>query len=81
MKNKYVLVFHNWFISSNSFEVVEIEAESLKDAEKQGLIRLGKHQTFNHRDFTVVEMEPEYQLARKKLTWKERFSGYISKGH
>lgn len=78
MKNKYVLVFHNWFISSKGFEVFEIEADDIQDANAQGFVKLGKQQDFNHRDFTVVEMEPNYHLPRK-LTWKERLTGYINK--
>lgn len=77
MKNKYLIITHNWFSSSShGFSVREVIAKSKIDAYNQGLILLGKRDPFNNKDFTVVELEPSYQLKRK-LTWKERILGKL----
>lgn len=77
MKNKFIIVTHSWFSSSSyGFSVKEVEANTKQEAYNKGLIGLGKQDPFNNKDFVVVEIEPTEQLKRK-LTWKERLTGFI----
>lgn len=78
---KYIAVFHHWWMHSIQFEVEVIEAECLDDAEiKADALAHRKSRSFNHCRALVLEIGKDEHLVRRKLTWRERISGWVN-GH
>lgn len=76
---KYIAVFHHWWMHSIHFEVETIEADCLDDAEiKADAMAHRKSRSFNHCRSIVLEIGKGEHLIRRRLTWRERFTGRIT---
>lgn len=75
---KFVAVYHKWFVGSEGFCEEIIEA---KDFEEASLIADGrcfrKSSTFTRCAVHLVDAEVRYNPKPRKLTWKERFTGRV----
>ena len=56
IKRYYYAIFHSWFVSSNGFDCVKIEAENKYEAnQKARAINYDKHSDFNKTSFYLLE--------------------------
>jgi hypothetical protein len=54
---RYIIVAHNWFVSSKGFDVIESDAKTLKEAQNEAYAFKGRHETtFNKMDVKVLEI-------------------------
>lgn len=65
IKRYYYAVFHSWFVSSNGFDCVKIEAENSKEArQKAKAINYDKDSTFNKTEFYLLEINDTETLKK-----------------
>ena len=76
---KYLAVIHGWHVSSNGFDVHELEATEKNAAynEAYGLKSM-REKTFDKCAVEVIAIEDGQALANRKLTLKERLTGRIN---
>ncbi len=75
---RYIVVFHNWFVSSNGFTVKTLDAKDREGAEKEAKIMCYElDMTFSKCAYTVVEIASNERAS--KLTFKERLFGRLYK--
>lgn len=78
---RFIAVVHTWFHDSKGFEVHELES-TYRDAaelESHRITERGRD-TFNSRAFCLLEILSSERLTERKLTWKERLTGRLTKG-
>ena len=79
--NKFIIVLHGRHVSSNGFDVHQIEAENKAAAREKGhALRSKRHSTFDECAFTVIEIgqgEAVRDPRRDRLTFAERLTGRI----
>lgn len=74
---RYIAVIHGWFVSSNGFNVHELEAEDKDSANNEAVILMHSQQnTFNHCAYTIIEINERESLPRK-LNLRERLTGKL----
>ncbi|KQQ60097.1 hypothetical protein ASF84_05135 [Pseudomonas sp. Leaf127] len=72
---RYIAVIHGWHVSSKGFNVHELKADTLENAEKEACwLKEQRDRPFDRCAYVVIEIEPEERLARR-LTWRERLTG------
>lgn len=78
--SKFILVQHNWFMTSLGFSVNVIEAPDERTAKDIGEAKAFRDQnTFRHTACKVIPLAEGQEIARsRKLTWKERITGKIA---
>jgi len=65
IKRYYYAIFHSWFVSSNGFDCVKIEAENSKEArQKAKAINYDKDSTFNKTEFYLLEINDSETLKK-----------------
>lgn len=76
--SRFIIVIHGWHVSSNGFDVIELEAPS-KDAaeEKAAWLTQQREQAFDKCAYKVIELQQGEHVARP-LTWRERITGRIT---
>ena len=65
IKRYYYAIFHSWFVSSNGFDCVKIEAENKQEArQKAKAINYDKDSTFNKTEFYLLEINDTETLKK-----------------
>jgi len=76
---RFIAVIHGWHVSSNGFDVYELDARNEDDALKEGLVLMNERQSkFDTCALRIVPIENKEALAERKLTLKERLNGKLS---
>lgn len=77
--SRFIAVIHGWHVESKGFNVYDLEATDRKSADdKACLISARRNDTFDRTAYVVVEVDDREHLPRK-LSWRERLVGKISK--
>lgn len=76
MKN-YIIVIHQYFVSSKGFITKEIKAKNDDDAYDQAVLLSHEHErSTNHCSFKIIQLEDSKRVA-SKLSWEERITGNL----
>lgn len=80
---RFIAVVHSWFVYSDGFLVVELEATNRKQADSEAALLYRKHnREFSKADVEVIELRQGEQLRKKipgeRLTMWERIVGRVS---
>ncbi len=81
---RFLAVVHNWFVHSEGFEVVELEATDWKQARGEAALLYRQHnRNFSHAEVKIIELQKGEHLPRRKkpgekLTIWERIVGRVS---
>lgn len=77
--SRFIAVIHGWHVSSNGFNVHELEAANRQEAdEKAAYLTIKRQGDFDKCAYVVVEIKPEETIKRpRKLTWRERIMGRV----
>lgn len=77
--NRFIAVFHSWFVSSKGFKVVELDAPDRATAEAQAdAIAYRTGGTFRETAYHIIELQ-DGEIPVRKLTWMERITGRLHK--
>ena len=77
---KFVAVYHKWFVSSENFIEEIIEARNIEEAQLIADANcFRKSSPFSHCAVRIVRAEVQYNPTPRKLTWCERFTGKVGK--
>jgi hypothetical protein len=78
--SRFIAVIHGWHVSSNGFNVHELDATTKQEAaEKAAYLTTKRQSTFDNCAYVVVEIKPEETIKRpRKLTWRERLTGRVA---
>lgn len=84
-RQKFIIVLHGWFVSSNGFEIHEIEVGNIKEAREKAYALKGKSErTFNKCAVKVIPLADnervEWPWEREdcyKLSIWERITGRV----
>lgn len=74
---RFLAVFHEWHVSSRGFFTVELKASDREQAEAEAALVLRRRSGFYAMDFTLIPIGTVEQV-RRRLTWRERFFGWLS---
>jgi hypothetical protein len=73
--SRFIAVVHGWHVESKGFDVHELEATDLEQAEKEAAwIKAKRESTFDRCAVAVIEIDDIEYLPRS-LTWRERLTG------
>jgi hypothetical protein len=76
---RFLIVVHGWHVTSNGFNVHEIDAESEDEAYDKGVvIAHNRETTFDKCAFKVIAVENTEVLANRKLSFSERLRGSLA---
>ncbi len=77
---RFIAVVHRWHVESKGFRVVELSAVTMEDAEKEAALEQVRNQdTCQSAAVRIIAIDgSERVVARRKLTWAERISGWSS---
>jgi hypothetical protein len=74
---RFIAVIHGWHVDSNGFNVHQLKARRLADAEQEACwLKHQRDATFDRCAYVVVEVDDREHLPRR-LTWRERLTGKI----
>lgn len=75
--SRFIAVIHGWHVHSNGFNVHQLSAKRLQDAEQEACwLKHQRDATFDRCAYVVVEIDDREHLPRR-LTWLERLAGRI----
>jgi hypothetical protein len=75
--SRFIAIIHGWHVYSNGFNVHQIDALSLTEAEKEACwLKEQREGDFDRCAYAVVEIDDREHLPRR-LTWRERLTGKI----
>jgi len=81
---RFIVVIHGWHVTSNGFNVYEIDADNIEEAEKiSEELRLKRESSFDACAAKIIPVFPEETIVKtqgRKLTWGERLIGRIKNG-
>lgn len=73
--SRFIAVVHGWHVESKGFDVHELTASTLQDADNEAcLLATRRDATFDRTAYVVVEVDDREHLPRR-LTWRERLTG------
>ena len=76
-KRRFIVVIHGWHVHSNGFNVHQLQANTLEEANKEACWLSGQRDAaFDRCAWVVVEIDDREHLPRR-LTWRERLTGKI----
>jgi len=77
---KFVMVMHEWFVSSDGFTVKEIDARDADDAHNiaSDIAHARNSRACHNADATILQIADNEHLAPRRLTWRERLTGRLS---
>ena len=76
--SRFIAVVHGWHVSSNGFNVHELESTTYDEADKEAaLINHRRSSTFDKCDYDLIEFGNDEIILPRKLTWKERLTGVL----
>lgn len=74
---EFVAVVHSWFMDSNGFTIERIDAASEQEARAVAeAMAYRSASTFNRTAVQLLTLGDKTLLAPRRLTWKERFTGW-----
>lgn len=74
---RFVAVIHGWHVHSNGFNVHQLQAITLEQANKEACwLSNQRDAAFDRCAWVVVEIEDREHLPRR-LTWRERLTGRL----
>lgn len=74
---RFVAVIHGWHVHSNGFNVHQLQASTIEEANKEACwLSDQRDAAFDRCAWVVVEIEAHEHLPRR-LTWRERLTGRI----
>lgn len=75
--SRFVAVIHGWHVDSKGFNVHELKAADIAEADKEACwLKHQRDATFDRCAYTVIEIDDTEHLPRR-LTWRERITGRI----
>lgn len=75
--SRFIAVVHGWHVSSNGFNVHQLKARRIEDAEQEACwLKHQRDSNFDKCAYVVIEVDDREHLARC-LTWRERLTGKI----
>ncbi len=76
--SRFIAVIHGWHVESKGFDVHELKALDLIEAQKEACwLKQQRDAAFDRCAYQVVEICDRERLLRR-LTWRERFTGKLS---
>lgn len=77
--SRFIAVIHGWHVESKGFNVCDLRAVDKKSADDEAcLIAARRNDVFDRTAYAVIEIDDREHLPRK-LSWRERITGKISK--
>lgn len=75
--SRFIAVIHGWHIDSKGFDVHELDSITLEDAKKEACwLKEQREAPFDRCAYVVVAIDDTEYLPRR-LTWRERITGYL----
>jgi hypothetical protein len=75
--SRFIAVIHGWHVHSNGFNVYQLEATTLEEAQKEACwLNDLRDSAFDRCAYVVVELDDTEHLPRR-LTWRERITGRL----
>lgn len=75
--SRFIAVIHGWHVHSNGFNVHQLNAKRLQDAEQEACwLKHQRDADFDRCAYVVVEVDDREHLPRR-LNWRERLTGRI----
>lgn len=78
--SRFIAVVHTWFHDSKGFEVHDLgSSRNVAELDAHRITEKGRD-AFNCRAFCLLEIHDSERITERKLTWKERLTGRLTKG-
>lgn len=76
--SRFLAVVHGWHVESKGFDVHELKADNKKDAAREACwLMHERDKAFDRCAYTLIEIEVGDRLVRR-LTWRERITGWLN---
>lgn len=77
--SRFIAVIHGWHVSSNGFNVHELDALNAQQADMMAAaLCMHRQDTFDNCAYRVIEIGPKETIKRRrKLTLRERLTGWV----
>lgn len=76
-RHRFIAVIHGWHVDSKGFDVHELKAETMEDAQKEACwLSSQRDRAFDRCAYLVIEIGQSERLTR--LSWRERLTGKLT---
>lgn len=76
--SRFIAVVHGWHVESKGFDVHQLEATELEQAEKEAAwLKDKRDKVFDRCAWLVIEIADHETLPRR-LSWRERLTGRVA---
>lgn len=78
--SRFIAVISGWFMDSHGSEAIALDGvKTLEQAELVGAkIAHDRRSTFQRTDYFIVEIDKAERLVRRRLSWRERLTGWVN---